>query len=159
MKTLEVIVNQSSIYFNDWEDKIGVVSDFDDIYISKKEYESEESPYPNVECWVEKKSKMKKALEKWSDINILFASYGQANYSGDAWVLFEQDGKLYEVNGGHCSCYGLEGQWSPEEVCLEELENRLLNGTFGEDDWSENNFKKELCKFLGVEFKENMERY
>jgi hypothetical protein len=90
------------------------------------------------------------------EVNILFASYGNANYSGSAWVLFEQDGKLFEVNGSHCSCYGLENQWEPEEVMLEELENRLLNGSFGEDDWSDNNFKQELCTFLDVEFKKNI---
>lgn len=73
-------------------------------------------------------------------------------------MLFEKDGKLYEVNGGHCSCYGLEGQWNPDDVMLEELENRLLNGTFGEDDWSDNNFKEELCKFLGIDFRRNRER-
>ena len=43
--------------------------------------------------------------------SILFASYGGGSYDGDALVLFEQDGKLFEVHGSHCSCYGLEGQW------------------------------------------------
>ncbi|MCY9107253.1 hypothetical protein [Bacillus atrophaeus] len=74
-------------------------------------------------------------------------------------MLFEKDGELYEVNGSHCSCYGLEGQYSPEVVVLSELENRLVNGTFGEDDWSDNNFKKELCHFLGVRFKLNREEF
>ena len=74
-------------------------------------------------------------------------------------ILLEKDGKLYEVNGSHCSCYGLEEQWKPEEVMLSELENRLLNGTFGEDDYSGNEFKKELCEFLGVEFKLNQIYY
>lgn len=85
-------------------------------------------------------------------VNILFASYSDENYVGDAWVLFEQNGKLYEVNGDHCSCFGLEGQWEPEEVLLKELEHRLIRGTFGEGGCSENNFKEELCKFLGVEY-------
>ena len=47
---------------------------------------------------------------------ILFASYGGCSYAGDALVLFERDGKLFEVNGSHGSCYGLEGQWNPEET-------------------------------------------
>lgn len=46
--------------------------------------------------------------------------------------------------------HGLEDQWEPEEVTLNVLEHRLLNGTFGEPD-----FKEELCDFLGVEFKLN----
>ena len=66
-------------------------------------------------------------------VNILFAYYSYEDYSGDAFVLFEQDGLLYEVNGSHCSCYGLEGQWEPEEVCLEEMNNRFTKGSnYGE---------------------------
>lgn len=93
------------------------------------------------------------AREADETVNILFASYSDENYVGDAWVMFEQNGKLYEVNGDHCSCFGLEGQWAPEEVLLKELEHRLIRGTFGEGGGcSENNFKEELCKFLGVEY-------
>ena len=51
-----------------------------------------------------------------SEDQILFASYDCPPYEGYAFVLYEQDGKLYEVNGSHCSCYGLEGQWEPEET-------------------------------------------
>jgi len=50
------------------------------------------------------------------DSAILYADYTYESYSGSAFVLYEQDGKLYEVNGSHCSCYGLEGQWEPEET-------------------------------------------
>jgi hypothetical protein len=61
-----------------------------------------------------------------SESEVLFASYGGAAYEGDALVIFERDGKLYEVNGYHCSCYGLEGQWSPEETTWEALAERRL---------------------------------
>ncbi|MCY0089259.1 MULTISPECIES: hypothetical protein [Bacillus amyloliquefaciens group] len=88
--------------------------------------------------------------EKETDVNILFASYDGDICEGHAWVLFEEGGKLFEVNGSHCSCHGLEDQWEPEEVTLNVLEHRLMNGTFGEPD-----FKEELCDFLGVEFKLN----
>lgn len=50
------------------------------------------------------------------DVNILYARYVYENYEGDAYVLFAKNGYLYEVFGGHCSCYGLEGQWEPEKV-------------------------------------------
>lgn len=96
--------------------------------------------------------RLKEVLEEYGDVNILFASYGDDNYEGDAWVLFEQGDKLYEVSGGHCSCYGLEDQWLPEEVALPELKHRLLAGTFGENNWTGNEFKKELCEFLGVDY-------
>jgi len=63
-------------------------------------------------------------------VNIILADYSYQDYEGNSFVLFEKAGKLYEVNGGHCSCYGLEGQWEPEEVLLEELLNRAKNGYF-----------------------------
>lgn len=55
---------------------------------------------------------------------ILFAVYECESYEGSALILFNKDGKLYEVTGSHCSCNGLEGQWSPEETSLEALKMR-----------------------------------
>jgi hypothetical protein len=78
------------------------------------------------------------------NVNILFAWYEYENYSGSAEVIFEQDGVLYEVSGNHCSCYGLEGQWSPQTLELKELEHRLNKGNFGEYE----GFKEELKEFL-----------
>jgi hypothetical protein len=137
MKTFEEIIAQEPVFLHDWSNKEGVRDDFED-----REYDFARDKYIT-------KSEVPESA------NILFASYGQANYSGDAFVIFEENGKLYEVSGSHCSCYGLEGQWSQEEVELKELEHRLLNGTFGEDDYSDNSFKPELCMFLGVEYKVN----
>jgi len=76
--------------------------------------------------------------------NILVASYTQACYEGDAFVLFERGGRLYEVHGSHCSCYGLEGQWKPEEVEADVLRARLTKGTYGE----ENDVKEHVFKAL-----------
>lgn len=59
---------------------------------------------------------------------ILLASYTDENYSGDAFVLYRKDGKLYEVNGSHCSCYGLSGQWAPEETNVDFLKHLLAEG-------------------------------
>jgi len=52
---------------------------------------------------------------------VLFASYGGGAYEGDATMVWRRDGKLYECHGSHCSCYGLEGQFEPEETSLEVL--------------------------------------
>lgn len=60
--------------------------------------------------------------------NILFASYELGDYCGDAFVLFVENGTLYEVNASHCSCYGLEDQWTPEETMFNALQHRILNG-------------------------------
>lgn len=91
------------MYLNDWSEskEVGMCSDF----------QIEES-----------------ALD---GLNILLATYTYEDYSGDAFVLFEKGGKLFEVNGGHCSCYGLDGQWEPEETTSEALLARLW---YGHDD-------------------------
>ena len=132
IKTLEEIIGQKAVYLNDWNTFDDMVNDFQD-YCDRD-----------------------KGNEEYSGVNVVLASYSYECYSGEAFVLFEENGKLYEINASHCSCYGLEGQWSPEEVDLKELEHRLLNGSFGEDSYSENNFKQTLCNLLGVEYKKNM---
>lgn len=85
---------------------------------------------------------------KFIGAEVLFASYGTDNYSGDAFVLFRRDGKLFEVNGSHCSCYGLEGQWDPEETTVAALRHRLTDGRLGQDDYSDNVFADDLARLL-----------
>ena len=55
---------------------------------------------------------------------VLLAWYGYGDYCGSSLVIFERDGKLYEVNGSHCSCSGLEEQWKPEETSWAALAKR-----------------------------------
>ena len=52
---------------------------------------------------------------------VLFASYGGGSYKGDATLIWKRDGKFYECEGSHCSCYGLEGQFEAEETTLDAL--------------------------------------
>jgi hypothetical protein len=150
MKTLNEIINQESVYLHNWNSKIDMIGDFEDIYLTEEEYFADKAPFTNESYWIKKKKQMTEAIKKYDNINVLFAAYGTDNYSGDAFVLFEQDGKLYEVNGSHCSCYGLEGQWEPEETRLDALEFRFTKGEMGMDDYSGNVFHDELCSFLGV---------
>lgn len=88
--------------------------------------------------------------EQLEDVKILLASYTYEDYDGSAFVLFLRDGKLYEVNGSHCSCYGLEGQWGPEETTREELEYRLKHGQLGTSRSCKNGniFANELSQIL-----------
>lgn len=65
----------------------------------------------------------------------IIADYTYENYSGSSFVLFMQNGTLYENHGSHCSCYGLEGQWGPEETSVAELEGRLDRGGLGEYEY------------------------
>lgn len=57
---------------------------------------------------------------------IIAALYGCESYEGSAFILLVREGKLYEVHGSHCSCFGLEGQWDeePEETTVEALRKR-----------------------------------
>ncbi len=71
---------------------------------------------------------------------VLAASYDGYAYEGSAFVLFrdKRDGQLYEVNGSHCSCYGLEGQWEPEVAHIPSLKHRIDKGKpyyHGADFW------------------------
>lgn len=70
-------------------------------------------------------------------VTVLLASYTFECYAGEAFVLFERGGKLYEVHGSHCSCYGLSEssysgdsttQWQPEETSIDALLHRLDKG-------------------------------
>lgn len=100
----------SKVYFHDWESekwsgKVGREAMLEDFSI-------EESALDGAE--------------------ILAAAYTYEDYSGSAYVLFRKDGKLFAVNGGHCSCFGLEGQWEPEEVVPVADKNFAYSG-FGDD--------------------------
>jgi len=90
--------------------------------------------------------------EELEGMEILLATYGQMQYEGNAFVLFKKGNKYYEVNASHCSCFGLEGQWKPEEANLKELYHRATKGSLGKDDYCEiYNFNKELLDILKQE--------
>ena len=63
--------------------------------------------------------------EQLEGVEILYAMYDSADYEGWAEVIFRKDGKLYEVHGSHCSCYGLEDQWEPTETTAAAVLMRL----------------------------------
>jgi hypothetical protein len=79
---------------------------------------------------------------EFAGIEVLIASYTYENYSGDAFVLYRKNGNLYEVNGGHCSCFGLEDQWEPEETSVAALRARFTR--YGPPD----EYAKELKNVL-----------
>lgn len=71
-----------------------------------------------------------------TDATVYLAWYGYGSYCGSSLVVFEKGGTLYEVNGSHCSCNGLEDQWEPVETSWDALDRRDYCG--GEcDGWSE----------------------
>ena len=62
---------------------------------------------------------------------IIYAEYDNADYDGHADVLFYDNGKFWYVTGSHCSCYGLEDQWSPEEYSIEALKGQVERDCYG----------------------------
>lgn len=52
---------------------------------------------------------------------VLLATYTYEDYSGSASVLYRSGEDYYVVEGSHCSCFGLEGQWEPEFYTLDTL--------------------------------------
>jgi len=68
---------------------------------------------------------------------ILLASYDREEYTGRAFVLLRQNGLLYEVNGSHCSCMGLEGTWEPEETTKAAIIHRMDSGYLGSEPFAE----------------------
>jgi hypothetical protein len=58
------------------------------------------------------------------DIDFIYADYDTLAYEGYAFAIFLKDGKLYEVNGSHCSCNALEDCWDPEETSVIALMSR-----------------------------------
>lgn len=90
-----------------------------------------------------------KVLDDVTNGKILFAWYGDGDYCGQAFVLFERGGQLYEVNAGHCSCYGLEGQWDPEKTSVEALHHRLDKGQLGQCEfYTDGVFNVELKEII-----------
>jgi hypothetical protein len=92
------------------------------------------------------------------DMDLVMAYYSYEDYQGSAMVVYrdKRDGKVYANYGSHCSCYGLEDQWSPEEVSLKELLSRpsyIYVWSWGMD-WEEGQdpLNNEIRKALRDEF-------
>ena len=65
-----------------------------------------------------------KELRKYQ-VLIAYESEGSWGCDSSSWFLLKgkEDGKLYETHGSHCSCYGFEGQFEPEETTVEYLQS------------------------------------
>lgn len=129
------------IYLNDWKDGgfEAMVADFEGLWDAKE-------LTPEI-----------LSSERWHGVEVLIASYGTENYGGDAFVLFRRDGKLFEVNGNHCSCYGLgsqsysgdrDTQWEPEETAIPAIRLRMTAGNLGSDGYHGNKYADELRAVL-----------
>ena len=91
--------------------------------------------------------------DEYDDINVIVGYYNYEDYEGDAMVIYEHKDKLFTVYGSHCSCYGLEEQWWPEEITIDYLNHRILNGSFvyrnDDDDIIKNRLKEYMTNTKG----------
>lgn len=92
-----------------------------------------------------------------TDAEIVYAAYAYRNYSGSALVIFERDGKLFEVNASHCSCNGLDGQWLPEETTWDAVGTREIVTKGYEEYWDD--FSREAVDALKALVLERTEGY
>lgn len=72
------------------------------------------------------------------EILIAYESVGSWGCDSSSFFLIKnkKTQELYEVNGGHCSCYGFEGQWIPDKTNLEYLNSdkfHFFNGGYDGD--------------------------
>lgn len=90
------------VFFDDWSDKDDIVCSFG---------------------WESAKDRAR-ITSDLEGAEVLFAAYDCGSYEGDAIVVYRRDGNIFEVHASHCSCYGLEDQWCPEEASIKELKQR-----------------------------------
>ena len=76
-------------------------------------------------------ARVSKALENL-EVLIAYESVGSWGCDSSSFFLFKDGaGKLYELHGSHCSCYGFEGQFSLEESDAEALKVRANGKNWG----------------------------
>jgi hypothetical protein len=104
-------------------------------------YEGEAQPWATLQAGFEVEA------STFEGCRLLLACYDCPDYEGQAFILYEQGGLLYEVNANHCSCFGLEGQWEPEETSVVALRYRLDQGYEGRS-YDKNIYADELRAVL-----------
>lgn len=65
---------------------------------------------------------------------VAYESVGDYGCDSSGFYVFRKGRKLYEVHGSHCSCYGFEGQWNPEETSLAYFRSDKFHFSTGGDD-------------------------
>lgn len=55
--------------------------------------------------------------------NMIFAIYHQSGYAGSSYELMSLENELYVNESSHCSCYELDGQFSPVKTSYECIKN------------------------------------
>lgn len=94
-----------------------------------KEYSGNESGFDYGEI---SENDIKVAKEKLQNMQVLVAYESVGSWGCDSSSYFllrdKVEDKMFEVHGGHCSCYGFEGQLDLEETNVKALLHRAENG-------------------------------
>ena len=88
------------------------------------------------------------------EVLIAYCSEGSWGCDSSSFFLIRdrKTNKLYEVHGSHCSCYGFEGQWSPEEVGTDYLVSDKFHFSCGGYDRDEMGNEKKVKQYLQNNF-------
>lgn len=72
-------------------------------------------------------------LREKFEVLIAYESVGSWGCDSSSFFLLREraTGKLFENHGSHCSCYGFEDQWTPEETTLEYLKSDKFSFSTG----------------------------
>lgn len=71
---------------------------------------------------------------------VIYARYDYQDYSGDATVVYRNGKKFSIVEGGHCSCFGLETQFEPTDYTKDEILaalDRRATDNYYQKPWTE----------------------
>lgn len=97
----------------------------------------------DFETWKDIQQQFCTTYEKPDEVYI--AQYRYEDYSGHSEIYFRNNGKYYYNQASHCSCYGLENQFDPEEFDTIELYIEWLQRKIETDYYTEH-AKKVLKK-------------
>lgn len=68
----------------------------------------------------------------------VFAAYEEEGYEGIALVIIRKPGGLFDVvEGSHCSCYGLDGQFDPTVDMPKAAVVEMLKRGNALNDWGD----------------------
>lgn len=76
---------------------------------------------------------------------VAYVDYG--SYEGSGWILMrdKETGLLFENHSSHCSCYGNEGQFSPEPCTIEYLKSdKFSMYSYGDEERAVREYLKKL---------------
>lgn len=91
----------------------------------------------------------KEDLDKY-DILIAYESVGSWGCDSNSFFLLQEKStrKYFGVYGSHCSCYGFEGQFEPEEHSLEYLKSKHFSFYCGGYDNNEESNIKAVLDYI-----------